>query len=87
MSIKPEPVHYHPKLSIRKAHGQKFYPQDVIRECNAKRQWMSCTPSSFEISLALVSLLSWMSVVSTYQTTSFGLFIIPDTSVDKLQQL
>ena len=28
MSIKPEPVHYHPKLAcIRKAHGQRFYPK------------------------------------------------------------
>lgn len=28
MSIKPEPVHYHPKIAcIRKAHGQRFYPE------------------------------------------------------------
>ena len=27
MSIKPEPVHYHPKLScIRNSHGKKYYP-------------------------------------------------------------
>ena len=33
MSIKPEPVHYHPKLAcIRKAHGQKFCPQVVVKQ-------------------------------------------------------
>ena len=27
MSIKPEPVHYHPKMAcIRQAHGMRFYP-------------------------------------------------------------
>ena len=33
MSIKPEPVHYHPKIAcIRKAHGQKFFPRIHISE-------------------------------------------------------
>lgn len=33
MSIKPAPVQYYPKLAcIRKAHGQKFCPQVIVRQ-------------------------------------------------------
>ena len=35
MSIKPEPVHYPPKLScIRNAHGKKFYPSVEVTEAD-----------------------------------------------------
>lgn len=35
MSIKPEPVHYHPKLScIRNAHGKKYHPSVEVMEAD-----------------------------------------------------
>ena len=35
MSIKPEPVHYHPKLScIRNAHGKKYYPSVEVTDAD-----------------------------------------------------
>ena len=35
MSIKPEPVHYHPKLScIRNAHGKKYHPSIEVMEAD-----------------------------------------------------
>ena len=37
MSIKPEPVHYHPKLScIHNAHGKKYYPAVEVSEDDKK---------------------------------------------------
>ena len=35
MSIKPEPVHYHPKLScIRNAHSKKYHPSVEVMEAD-----------------------------------------------------
>ena len=35
MSIKPEPVHYHPKLScIRNTHGKKYHPSVEVMEAD-----------------------------------------------------
>lgn len=37
MSIKPEPMHYHPKLScIHNAHGKKYYPAAEVTEDDKK---------------------------------------------------
>ena len=35
MPIRPEPVHYHPKLScIRNAHSKKYYPSVEVTEAD-----------------------------------------------------